>query len=51
MINLNLEEGQITIQFQHKLEEQYRSITYWFIKEVLSPKGGPDLKTEFGVNA
>ena len=52
MINLNLEEGQTTIQIVSftGLGKQYLSITYWFVKQVLSQEAN-DLKTEFGVNA
>ena len=43
MINLNLEEGQITIQIS-----EYNILVCQVGSE---PKGGTDLKTEFGVNA
>ena len=50
MINLNLEEEQITIQivsFRGTISE-YNILVCQVGSE---PKGGTDLKTEFGVNA
>ena len=53
MINLNLEEGQITIQivsftYIRGTISEYNILVYQVGPE---PKGGTDLKTEFGANA
>ena len=53
MINLNLEEGQITIQivlftYIRGTISEYNILVYQVGSE---PRGGTDLKTEFGVNA
>ena len=53
MINLNLEEEQITIQIVSFTQmrgtiSEYNILVYQVGSE---PKGGTNLKTEFGVNA
>ena len=49
---MNPEERQIPIQiYSFNNIEQHMSITYWFVKSVLSLVGGTNLKTESGVNA
>ena len=53
MINLNLEEGQSTIQIVSFTQirgtiSEYNILVYQVGSE---PKGRTDLKTEFGVNA
>ena len=53
MINLNLEEGQTTIQIVSFTEirrtiSEYNILVYQVGSE---PRGRTDLKTEFGVNA
>ena len=53
MINLNLEEGQITIQivlftYIRGTISEYNILVYQVGSE---PRGRTDLKTEFGVNA